>query len=163
MTGMPRGMPTGMTPSPAGERVINRHVALLFRMGERYLNRQLAGSGVTSGTAPLLLELREQGQRQLTTIATAIGVDKAHVTRSVRALENAGYVAVSPGAGGGRSLSVTLTPSGEEVVIRIETAMLAWIDIVSAGVEPKELATVNAVFDRFYTNARAHLEIAPAP
>ena len=41
--------------------------------------------------------------------------------------------------------------------------MLAWIDIVSAGVEPKELATVSAVFDRFYANARAHLEIAPAP
>ena len=40
-------------------RSINRHVGLLFRMGERYINRKLAGSGVSSGTGILLLELRD--------------------------------------------------------------------------------------------------------
>jgi hypothetical protein len=35
---------------------INRHVSLVFRMGERFLNRELAGSGISNRTAPLLLE-----------------------------------------------------------------------------------------------------------
>lgn len=132
---------------------INRHVSLLFRMGERFLNRKLAGSGVSSGTAPLLLELRD-GERNLVALAMAVGVDKAYVTRAIQSLERAGYVVVTPAMEDGRSVTVSLTQEGRSTANRVEEAMRAWVAIVSQGVNQADLDTVNTVFDQFYANAR---------
>jgi hypothetical protein len=89
----------------------NHHVSLLFRMGARFLNHELAGSGISSGTAPLLLELRASGERA----------------------------------------PVALAAAG-----RVEDAMRTWVAIVSQGVSPANLDTVNAVFDQFYANAQEY-------
>lgn len=138
-------------------RSINRHVSLLFRMGERFLNRELAGSGVSSGTAPLLLELRDGKERSPVALAAAVGIDKAYVTRALQSLERGGYVAVVPVPEDGRSVSVSLTAEGQAAAGRVEAAMRAWVTIVSQGVNPADLDTVNAVFDQFYANAREYL------
>ncbi len=132
---------------------INRHVSLLFRMGERFLNRKLAGSGVSSGTAPLLLELRH-GERNLVALAMAVGVDKAYITRAIQSLERAGYVVATPAMEDGRSVTVSLTQEGRAAANQVEQAMLAWVTIVSQGVNQADLDTVNAVFDQFYANAQ---------
>jgi DNA-binding MarR family transcriptional regulator len=137
-------------------RPINRHVSLLFRMGERFLNRELAGSSLSSGTAPLLLELRDGGNRSLAALACAIGVDKAYVTRAIQTLEQAGYVSVLPAKTDGRSLSVALTRKGRTATGRVEEAMRAWVAIVSRGIRQADLDTVNMVFDQFYINAQEY-------
>ena len=137
-------------------RPINRHVSLLFRMGERFLNRELAGSGLSSGTAPLLLELRDGGNRSLVAIAAAIGVDKAYVTRAIQTLEQAGYVSVVPASTDGRSVRVALTRKGRSATGRVENAMRAWVTIISRGVRQADLDTVNEVFDQFYLNAQEY-------
>lgn len=135
-------------------RPINRHVSLLFRMGERFLNRELAGSGLSSGTAPLLLELRDGKDRSLVAIAAAIGVDKAYVTRAIQTLERAGYVSVVPARTDGRSVRAALTRKGRAATGRVEEAMRAWVAIVSRGVRQADLDTVDVVFDQFYLNAQ---------
>ena len=135
---------------------INRHVSLLFRMGERFLNRELAGSGVSSGTAPLLLELRDGGNRHPVAIAEAIGIDKAYVTRALQTLAQAGYVTIVPATTDGRSVSVSLTRAGRAATRRVEEAMRAWVAIVSQGVDQADLETVNTVFDQFYANAQEY-------
>jgi DNA-binding MarR family transcriptional regulator len=137
-------------------RSINRHVSLLFRMGERFLNQKLAGSGVSSGTAPLLLELRDGGERNPAALAAALGVGKAYVTRALQSLAQAGFVTVAPGSADRRTVTASLTEAGQAAVGQVEQAMLAWVAIVSQGVEPADLETVNAVFDTFYENARKY-------
>ena len=137
-------------------RTINRHVSLLFRMGERFLNRELAGSGISSGTAPLLLELRDGENRSPVALAAAIGIDKAYVTRAIQSLERGGFVAVVPATTDGRSVSVSLTEDGRAAAGRVEDAMRAWVAIVSQGVRPADLETVNTVFDQFYANAQEY-------
>ena len=132
---------------------INRHVSLLFRMGERYVNRKLAGSGVSSGTGILLIELRDGGDRNPTALAAAVGVDKSHITRSLQALKQAGHVVVNPGTADGRTLTVSLTEQGRIAAGLVEEAILSWLAVVSNGVSREDLATVDAVFDTFYTNA----------
>jgi DNA-binding MarR family transcriptional regulator len=142
-------------------RPINRHVSLLFRMGERFLNRELAGSGISSGTAPLLLELRDGEVRNPVALAAAIGVDKAYVTRALQSLERAGYVAVVPTMADGRSVTVSLTGEGWAAAGRVEDAMRAWVAVVSRGVSQADMDTVNAVFNRFYANAQEYLTSKP--
>jgi DNA-binding MarR family transcriptional regulator len=132
-------------------------VSLLFRMGERFLNRELTGSGVSSGPAPLLLELRDGKHCNLASLAMAAGVDKAYITRAVQSLERAGYVTVTVAAEDRRSIAVTLTGEGRAVVGRVEAAMHTWLAIVCHGVAQADLDTVVAVLDRFYANARGFL------
>ncbi len=141
---------------------INRRVSLLFRMGERYVNRELTGRVVTSGTAPLLLELRDGGPRQVTALAQAIGVDKAHVARSIRPLEEAGLVEVAPVPGGGRRLLVSLTDAGLREVAYAERVMLDWLAVVGRGIDPGELRVVDGVFDRFFANAQDYFASSAA-
>ena len=143
-------------------RSINRHVSLLFRMGERFLNQKLAGSGVSSGTAPLLLELRDGGERNPAALAAALGVNKAYVTRALQTLAQAGFVFFTPGDADRRTITVSLTDSGQTAAGQVELAMLAWIAIVSQRVSQADLETVNAVFDTFYDNAREYLATDPS-
>lgn len=135
---------------------INRHVSLFFRMGERFLNRTLAGSGISSGTAPLLLEIRAGENRTPAALAAAVGVDKAYVTRALRALEQAGYVTVVPAPADRRSVSVSLTAAGRSAAGRVEDALRSWLAIASRGVSQADLETVEAVFDQFYANAQEY-------
>jgi DNA-binding MarR family transcriptional regulator len=137
-------------------RTINRHVSLLFRMGERFLNRELADRSISSGTAPLLLQLRDGEDRNPVALAAAIGIDKAYVTRALQSLERAGYVAVIPAMTDRRSVSVSLTREGREATGRVEDAMRAWLAIVCRGVSQADLDTVNAVFNQFYANAQEY-------
>lgn len=137
-------------------RTINRHVSLLFRMGERFLNSELAGTGISSGTAPLLLELRAGENRTPVSIAAAVGVDKAYGTRALQSLEQAGYVMAIPTMADRRSVTVSLTEEGRAAAGRVEDAMRIWVAIVSKGVSQTDLETVNAVFDQFYTNAQEY-------
>ncbi|WP_062419188.1 MarR family winged helix-turn-helix transcriptional regulator [Levilinea saccharolytica] len=123
-------------------------------MGERFLNRRLAGSGITSGTAPLLLELRGGEGRSPAALSAAIGVDKAHITRALQSLKQSGYVAIVPDVTDRRSIAVSLTPQGQAAVEKVEEAMRAWIAIVSRDVSQADVDTVNAVFDQFYANAQ---------
>jgi DNA-binding MarR family transcriptional regulator len=140
---------------------INRHVSLVFRMGERYLNRKLAGQGVSSGTGNLLLELRDGGDRKPTALAAAVGVNKSHITRSLQALKQAGHVVVIPDPADGRTLTVSLTKKGRIAAGLVEEAILSWIAIVNQGVSREDLATTAAVFDAFYTNAVEYFVVKP--
>lgn len=140
---------------------INRHISLLFRMGERYVNRKLTGSGVSSGTGILLLELRDGGDRNLTALAAAVGVNKSYITRSLRSLKQAGHVVVVPEPSDGRTLTVSLTKKGRIAAGLVEEAMLSWVATVSEGVSQEGLASFEAVFDTFYTNAVEYFTVNP--
>ncbi len=144
-------------------RSVNRHVALLFHMGERFVNRELAETGITSGTAPLLLELRDGGDRNPTGLAVAAGVGKAHVTRSLQTLKRAGYVVVAREPSDGRMLTVSLTEEGRAVAAKAEDAMRAWFDLVSSGIAPDDLDAVDAVLNAFYANAVRHFAASSSP
>lgn len=136
---------------------VNRHVSLVVTMGERFVTRELRGTGVTSGTAPLLLELREAGECTPAALARAAGVDKSHVTRALRLLQGAGLVAVKPDSTDGRQLRVSLTAQGLSAAESAEQAMAKWLGIVSEGTSRADLETVDAVFNTFYANAVRHL------
>lgn len=137
---------------------VNRHVSVVMHMGERFINRQLAGTGVTAGTAPLLLELRDGGPRNPAGLARAVGVDKSHITRALRSLQGAGYVDVAADEADARMLIVTLTAAGHRAAGVAERATLKWLEIVSAGIDPEHLRTVEDVFERFYANGVAHFQ-----
>jgi DNA-binding MarR family transcriptional regulator len=124
-------------------------------MGDAFLNRELEGSGLSSGPAYLVLELAAEGTLNLTELSRRVGVDPAHTTRIAHRLEDDGYARRAPDPEDGRSSLLTLTAKGRRAAVKIEKAMLAWVAIITEGVDPADIEATNRAFSRFYSNALA--------
>lgn len=134
---------------------INRQVGALFRMGDAFLNRELEGTGLTSGSAYMVLELAAAGTLNLTELSRRVGVDRAHTTRVARRLEEEGFALRTQDPMDGRGSLLTLTAKGRRAAAMVEKAMLAWVAIITEGVAPGDLAATSRAFARFYANALA--------
>ncbi|HEY9077824.1 MAG TPA: hypothetical protein VIO61_14915 [Anaerolineaceae bacterium] len=99
-----------------------RQVSLLFRMGERFLNRKLADTGISSGAASLLLDLNDGNDRSLVTPAIALGIDKAYITQAPRSQKQSRYVAFIPNVDEWWGISISLAPEGQVPVVMVEEA-----------------------------------------
>ena len=123
-------------------------------MGESFFNQNISINGISSGNAPLLLELSKAGSCNLSTLAVAIGVDKAYVTRTTRSLAEKGFVTLIREDADKRNITVSLTVKGKIVVESVEKTMLEWVTIINKGVTEEEMDIVGKVFDTFYANGR---------
>lgn len=132
---------------------VNRRVGALFRMGEAWIGKELAESGLSSSAAYMVLELAAAGRLSLAELARRVGVDRAHVTRTARSLEASGLATREPDPADGRGSLLSLTDPGRQAATKAEEAILSWVALVSAGVDPADLATTGRTLDRFYENA----------
>lgn len=127
-------------------------------MGERFLNEGFARTGVSSGTAWFLIELRGGGSRGPAELARTLGVDKAHATRALRSLAASGLVALDPDPLDGRRLEASLTARGRKAADASIARIAEWVALVTEGVAPADILATNRAFDRFYANAVGHFE-----
>ncbi|MBL8967267.1 MAG: MarR family transcriptional regulator [Spirochaetaceae bacterium] len=135
--------------------IVNRKVGALFRMGDAFLNRELEATGLTSGSAYLVLELAAGGTLNLTELSRRVGVDRAHSTRMARLLEEGGFIHRTTDPDDGRGTLLSLSAKGRHAAAAVEKAMLAWVALITEGVAPEDLAATGRSFDRFYENAVA--------
>jgi DNA-binding MarR family transcriptional regulator len=91
-------------------------------------------------------------------LSAAVGVDNAYATRSVEKLSTLGYVNKVRDEQDRRAFRVSLTDKGWQVAERVNEALKQWVEIITAGVSPEEIATVTRVFDRFHQNALRHMK-----
>lgn len=71
---------------------LGRLIAILYRKNQIYLNTQLKPYNLTSGEVGLLMSLyQEEGQTQ-EALSAALNIDKAATARTVKVLEQKGYV-----------------------------------------------------------------------
>ena len=86
-------------------------------------------------------------------LSAAVGVDNAYATRSVEKLSALGYVNKVQDEQDRRAFRISLTASGRQIAERVNETLRQWVEIITAGVSPEEIATVNRVFDQFHQNA----------
>lgn len=132
---------------------VNRRIGALFRLGDAWITRALAKSGLSSSSASLVLELAEAGPLCLTELSHRVGVDRAYVTRTVRTLEKIGFVLRESNPSDGRSFRLHITEQGRVAAAEAERAMLAWVAVITQGIEPTDVATTGRTLTAFYENA----------
>jgi DNA-binding MarR family transcriptional regulator len=124
-----------------------------FRMGLSYATRQLKDIEISSGLVYFIAELSQAEWMNMSDLSTAVGVDNAYATRAVEKLAALGYVNKVQDDEDRRAYRISLTASGRQIAERVNETMRQWVEIISAGVSPEEIATVNRVFDKFYQNS----------
>jgi DNA-binding MarR family transcriptional regulator len=128
-----------------------------FRMGLAYANRQLKDIDISSGLVYFIAELSQVDWMNMSDLSSAVGVDNAYATRSVNKLSALGYVKKVQDDQDRRAWRISLTASGRQVAERVNQTLKEWVEIITAGVSPEEIATVNQVFEQFYQNGRKHM------
>ncbi len=131
----------------------NLKVLKTFRMGMSYANQQLKDIDISAGLVYFIIELSQVEWTNMSDLSTAVGVDNAYATRAVNKLSALGYIKKTQDEQDRRAYRITLTASGQQIAKRVNKTMLQWAGIITAGISPKDLITVNRVFDRFYQNA----------
>jgi DNA-binding MarR family transcriptional regulator len=136
----------------------NFKVLKTFRMGMTYANQQLKDIDISAGLVYFIIELSQVEWSNMSALSAAVGVDNAYATRAVERLSALGYVNKTQDEQDRRAYRISLTASGQQIAKRVAKTMLQWAGIITAGVSPKDLVTVNRVFDRFYQNALDSME-----
>jgi DNA-binding MarR family transcriptional regulator len=127
------------------------------RLGFTFANRQLKDIDISSGLVYFIVELSQADWLNMSDLSAAVGVDNAYATRAVEKLAALGYVNKIPDEHDRRAYRISLTPKGRQIADRVNETLHQWIGIITQGVSPEDIATVNRVFDRFYENGRKHL------
>ena len=135
----------------------NLKIFKVTRLGLAYAGRQLKDIDLSSGLFYFIAELSQHEWLNMSALSAAVGVDNAYTTRSVEKLSALGYVNKVPDEQDRRAFRLSLTDSGWQIAARINEALRQWVEIITAGVSPEEIATVNRVFDRFHQNALGHM------
>ena len=136
----------------------NFKVLKVFRLGLAYANQQLKDIDISSGLVYFIIELSQVEWLNMSDLSTAVGVDKAYATRAVEKLSALGYVAKVQDEQDRRAYRISLTASGRQIAERVSETVRQWVEIITAGVSPRDLATVKRVFDRFHRNALESME-----
>ena len=131
----------------------NLQILKVTRMGLSFANQQLKDIDLSAGLVYFIAELSQHEWLNMSDLSTAVGVDNAYATRSVEKLSAFGYVNKVQDEQDRRAFRVSLTASGWQVAGRVNETLKQWVEIVTAGVSPEEIATVNRVFDQFHRNA----------
>jgi len=124
-----------------------------FRMGLSYAIRQLADIDISSGLVYFIVELSQAEWLNMSDLSAAVGVDNADATRAVNKLAALGYVNKVLDEQDKRAYRVSLTDSGRQIAERVNETLRQWIEIITVGVTPEDIATVNRVFEQFYQNS----------
>jgi DNA-binding MarR family transcriptional regulator len=125
-----------------------------FRLGLTYASRQLLDIDISSGLVYFVLELSQVEWLNMSDLSAAVGVDNASATRAVAKLFTLGYVNRVEDEQDRRAYRISLTASGRQIAERVSETMMEWVGIITRGVSPEDIGTVNRVFDQFYENAQ---------
>lgn len=136
----------------------NFKVLKTFRLGMSYANQQLQDIDISAGLVYFIIELSQVESLKMSDLSAAVGVDNAYATRAVTKLFNLGYVDRAEDEQDRRACRVFLTAAGRRIAERVSETMLEWAGIITNGVSPEDIGTVNRVFDQFYENAQNALK-----
>ncbi len=95
-------------------------ISILYRKMQIILNEQNKDIDVTSGLVPFLFEVKDGEPLTQNDIAARLDIGKSTVAKSVAKLEEMGYLIRSGNEDDGRSIIVTLSEKGRQVIPELE-------------------------------------------
>lgn len=126
----------------------------IVRHTQAHMDFVLKKYGLSSGSYPYLLELKDDEGINLEGISKKIGVDKAMSTRTIQKLILGRYLQKIPDERDARASKLYLTEKAHAIIPDILAEIEKWIESVTNGLSAEEKSTaVNALF-KISRNAR---------
>jgi len=127
---------------------LSRHLVRLERYRRRFLDEKLEDYGITGSMYRYILKLYRNPGISQDQMADYMCVDKSHVARVVRKLEDMGLIYRQEDQQDRRANKLFLTERGQQVRQPILDQMYAWSEIITKSVSLEDIALVNAILEK---------------
>lgn len=122
-----------------------RWISVLYRQFQIFINNELKDLNITSGEYIYLIKLYENKELTQEDLAEIYYIDKSAITRSMRSLEDKGYIKRIKNQRDKRSYRIQVTEKALEVEHRIYNALRSWDDLISLDVNDDELKMLSNI------------------
>ncbi len=136
-------LPASMPAAPLTNAIVR--VARLHRMLAANLLRRV---GLHTGQELVMMQLWDRGPQRQTDLVRTLGSDAATMTRTVRRLENAGFVRLRPSATDKRATIVEPTPASQSVRREVERIWAELEETVAGDFTPAQQAEALVLLQR---------------
>jgi MarR family transcriptional regulator, organic hydroperoxide resistance regulator len=134
---------------------VARAIGVLNRTFQRYISDSLSEKDLSYSDSIFLVNIGDRSGTSQEELADLLAIDKAAITRSVKSLEEKGYIRTERSKADKRAKELYLTPTGESLFGYMQTLHQQWISHVLDGMDPNDLEAFTKGIDLMSLRARA--------
>lgn len=127
--------------------------SLISRSRFVYLNDRLRPLGLSAGQLPILMLLAKEQNIMQDRLVKHYLLDKGTIARSVKKLEDNGYIRRIIDPANRRAVRLFLTDKGERITPVLKTINHEWEELVSAGMSDSERETLTSLIRTVAVNS----------
>ena len=139
-------------------RSFGRHLSIVMRRGQMYMDRELKRFDVRSGQIPILRLLEIKDGINQESIRKYLHIDKGSIAKTIKPLINGGYVTRKTNPKDKRAYQIFLTRKGREIMPAVKDAVTSWTDALTADFAEEEKETAYILVSRMSENAITYLK-----
>ena len=125
-----------------------------------FLNDRLRPMGLSAGQFPVLMLLYKEQNIMQETLVRHYHLDKGTIARSVRKLEDAGYIRRIVDPGNRRAVRLFLTKKGENAAPLLQAIDREWEERICAGLPDKDRHTLRTLMRTVAENSHRSMQNA---
>ncbi|MFE9442333.1 MarR family winged helix-turn-helix transcriptional regulator [Streptomyces sp. NPDC006602] len=138
------------------ERALTRITYLSTRARQHDRLMALADVPLDRAAVALLRQVADSEPLRPGELATRLGVEASHVTRTVQQLQKSGYVTRVPDPDDRRAQRIQLTETGQQAIDRIRDAGARGMQLALSEWSPEELRKLASLFHRMVDDFLSH-------
>lgn len=149
---MRTAQPGQMPPGPPGQMPVGMLVARVGKALDRAFDEALAAAGGTRPTWLILLAVKSGAGTTQTELAKHVGISGPTLIHHLDRLESTALVARTRDPANRRPYTITLTPAGDELFVRLRDAAVAFDRRLRDGISDRRIAELRGVLTALSDN-----------
>lgn len=133
---------------------LTKHMAMIYRASQGYLDSKLKEYNLTSGTYPFILAIYDNEGISQNELSEYVKVDKSLSARAIKKLIELGYVEKIINSEDSRAYKLYLTDSAKEIVPKILNELNGWLDIITKDLTNEQKKTAEILLENMYLNIK---------
>ncbi|MFA9464449.1 MAG: MarR family winged helix-turn-helix transcriptional regulator [Velocimicrobium sp.] len=130
---------------------IGRVLSILHRQSQIYFTHALKEFNLTSAEYPFLMYLYKQDGITQDNLSSYLYIDKAATARSIKSLEQKGYITRSKDTKDKRCNHVYLTPLAKETSEDIKKRVFHWSELLTEGMDIESTDLIYCMLETMVT------------
>lgn len=128
------------------DKSASKWISVLYRYRKKFMSRRLEQYGIVGGFFTLLMTVNLYNGLSQEQISDYLKIDKTTTAKSIKKLEDEGYIRRETDFEDKRVNRVYLTQKATDIIPEIKSALLEWDEIIDAGIsEEAYLQTVETL------------------
>ena len=132
---------------------LGKWISILYRYGQTYMSKKMEPYNIGRGQLIILLYLNRNDGLSQQDLTDYIKVDKGCIAKSIKSLEEEGYVTRSADPDDRRAVKVFLTPKARHTMPAIQDAINSWESVLVSGLKDDEKQLAEQILYKMARNA----------